>query len=222
MLDQQENSVIVVIREFTSQEQIYFDVLEGDDKGIIDRLAGGEVILGSVLAERVHLKPEDTISLDTLEGKQDLKIAAVVNDYIGGGLTVYMHRKVAEKWFHIQGEDAFIIRAEEGKLKEVGEAVEKLSEANGLLFQSNASLVDVIRTMSNGVIGSLWGLLGLGSAIASFGLINTLSMNILEQTREIGLLRVVAMTRKQIRRMIVAQALLFLLSGSFQVPAWDW
>jgi len=44
-------------------------------------------------------------------------------------------------------------------------------------------------------------------------LINTLAMNILEQTREIGMLRVVAMTRKQIRRMILAQALIMAFIG---------
>ncbi len=70
------------------------------------------------------------------------------------------------------------------------------------MFQSNADLVEMIRSMSRGVNAGLWGLLALGSAIASFGLVNTLTMNIIEQTREIGLLRVVAMTRAQVRRMI--------------------
>src|SRR5690606_14305185 len=45
------------------------------------------------------------------------------------------------------------------------------------------------------------------------GLINTLTMNILEQTREIGMLRVVAMTRSQVRRMIFAQAALLGMIG---------
>jgi len=38
-------------------------------------------------------------------------------------------------------------------------------------------------------------------------------MNILEQTREIGMLRVVAMTRWQIRRMILAQAMIMGIIG---------
>ena len=38
-------------------------------------------------------------------------------------------------------------------------------------------------------------------------------MNILEQTREIGMLRVVAMTRWQIRRMILSQALIMAIIG---------
>ena len=35
---------------------------------------------------------------------------------------------------------------------------------------------------------------------------NTLSMNVLEQTRELALLRVVAMTRRQVRKMVLSQA----------------
>lgn len=67
-------------------------------------------------------------------------------------------------------------------------------QAHGLLLQSYADLVQYIDTMINGVIASLWMLLGLGCVIATMGLVNTLTMNILEQTREIGMLRTVAMT----------------------------
>ncbi len=67
--------------------------------------------------------------------------------------------------------------------------------------------------MVNGVIASLWTLLTLGCSIAAMGLVNTLTMNILEQTREIGMLRVVAMTRQQTRRMILAQAIMMGVLG---------
>src|SRR5205085_10491681 len=38
------------------------------------------------------------------------------------------------------------------------------------------------------------------------GIVNTLTMNVLEQTRELGILRAVGMKRGQVIRMIVAQA----------------
>ena len=44
--------------------------------------------------------------------------------------------------------------------------------------------------------------------VAAFGFVNTLTMNVLEQTRELGLLRIVAMTKKQVRRTILMQALI--------------
>jgi putative ABC transport system permease protein len=208
-----DNSLIVVVRDFSDVEKISFDILEGDDKSILDGLKRGEVIVGSVFSERANLRLGDTMPLETLAGTKDFRIAGIVNDYIAGGLTIYMQRETAEQVFQIDGEDAFIVFAQPGRMAEVEAAVSTVCEKHGLLLQSNAELVELIRSMSRGVNGGLWGLLALGSAIASFGLINTLSMNIIEQTREIGLLRVVAMTRNQIRRMIFAQALLLSLVG---------
>ena len=64
-----------------------------------------------------------------------------------------------------------------------------------------------------GVVGSLWGLLALGFVVAAFGIANTLAMNVLEQTREIALLRVVGMTRRQVRRTILVQAVIMGIIG---------
>jgi putative ABC transport system permease protein len=44
--------------------------------------------------------------------------------------------------------------------------------------------------------------------VAAFGVANTLTMNVIEQTRELGLLRIIAMTRDQVRKTIFAQALM--------------
>ena len=60
--------------------------------------------------------------------------------------------------------------------------------------------------MMGGVIGGLWAILALGFVVAAFGIANTLTMNVLEQTRELALLRVVAMTRRQVRRLVLLQA----------------
>ena len=59
-----------------------------------------------------------------------------------------------------------------------------------------------------GVDAGLWGMVALGLLVATFGVVNTLMMSVLEQTFEFGLLRVVATTRAQIRKIIFAQALI--------------
>jgi len=80
-----------------------------------------------------------------------------------------------------------------------------------LMLQSYRELVTFIENVTNGVVASLWIVLTLGSLIEAFGLMNTLAMSIQEQTREIGMLRVVAMTRGQIRAMVVSQAAMMAL-----------
>ncbi len=208
-----EQSVIVIVREFNADDQVYFDLMEGEERAVLAGLREGKIVVGSVLAERMKWKRGGSFELETLQGPRNMEICGVVNDYIAGGLTIYMHRPVAEQLFQVEGFDAFIVRAEEGQRTKVGKQVESLALQHGLIFQSNAELVEMIQGLSKGVNGGLWGLLVLGSVIASFGLINTITMNILEQTGEIGLLRVVAMTRTQLRRMVFAQAILLGLIG---------
>ena len=53
----------------------------------------------------------------------------------------------------------------------------------------------------------MWMLIALLFVVASLGIVNTLTMNIHEQTRELGVLRAIGMRRAQVRRGVVAQAL---------------
>ena len=59
------------------------------------------------------------ITLETLEGPKKLRIAALTNDYLGGGLVLYMQRDVAESSSTSKGEDAYGINADPDKLPEV-------------------------------------------------------------------------------------------------------
>ena len=61
--------------------------------------------------------------------------------------------------------------------------------------------------MISGAIASAWVLLGLVFVVASLGITNCVTMNVLEQTRELGVLRAVTLKRRQVCRMILAQAL---------------
>jgi putative ABC transport system permease protein len=58
------------------------------------------------------------------------------------------------------------------------------------------------------------GLLGLAVVIAVIGIANTLSLSIVERTREIGLLRAVGLTRRQTRRMVRWEAMIVAVFGA--------
>ncbi|MFM7927825.1 MAG: ABC transporter permease, partial [Pirellula sp.] len=150
----------------------------------------------------------DLLELETTEGKVKVPIVGVTNEYLAGGLTLYMQTEQAKRLLSVEGTDAVIVRTEPAKRNQVKQSLQQLADSEGLMVQSFQEMANIIENMINGVVGGLWVVLFLGALIAAFGLINTLAMNILEQTREIGMLRVVAMTRQQIRRMILAQALI--------------
>jgi putative ABC transport system permease protein len=84
--------------------------------------------------------------------------------------------------------------------------LQAICEKYGVLLHSNADITTMIDGMIAGVDGCLWGILVLGFVVAAFGVVNTLTMNVLEQTRELALLRIVATTRWQVRKTILTQA----------------
>ncbi len=206
-------AVVIVAREFSTRGRKFFDVVHGTPEEIFDGLEQGNVVVGSVLAERAKLELGDDLSIETQAGPISLKIVGIANDYVAAGLTVYMNRKQAETLLKIEGYDAIVIDTEAGKANIVETALRSLCDADGLLLQSQIDLLKLVRAKVDGVVSGLWAVLALGSLIAAFGLVNTLAMNILEQTAEIGMLRIVAMTRSQIRKLILSQALLMGLVG---------
>jgi putative ABC transport system permease protein len=64
------------------------------------------------------------------------------------------------------------------------------------------------------LLGLIYALLALAVIIALIGIINTLMLSVFERTREIGLLRAVGMTRRQIRGMVRAESVILALFGA--------
>jgi putative ABC transport system permease protein len=164
------------------------------------------VVLGSVLATRTGLKRGDEIELSTEQGPQRLRVAGAVTDYQVGGMMLYMEREAARELLQISGADLYLVRVDDAARSNVAAALDTLCRREGLILQSFAELAQYIDRIMSGVQAGLWAILALQFLVAGFGIANTLTMNVLEQTREIGLLRVVAMTRGQVRKMIFAQA----------------
>jgi ABC-type lipoprotein release transport system permease subunit len=60
----------------------------------------------------------------------------------------------------------------------------------------------------------LYVLLALSVIISLFGMVNTLALSVFERTRELGMLRAVGMTRRQVRRMIRHESVMTALIGA--------
>jgi putative ABC transport system permease protein len=60
----------------------------------------------------------------------------------------------------------------------------------------------------------LYALLGLSVLVSMFGVINTIVLAVFERTREIGMLRAVGMSRRQVRRMIRHESIVTALIGA--------
>jgi putative ABC transport system permease protein len=60
----------------------------------------------------------------------------------------------------------------------------------------------------------LYALLGLSVIVSMFGVVNVLVLSVFERTRELGMLRAVGMTRRQVRRMIRHESIVTALIGA--------
>ena len=65
------------------------------------------------------------------------------------------------------------------------------------------------------MLGLVYGLLGLAILIALLGIANTLSLSLYERTRELGLLRAVGQTRRQLRRTVRWESVIIAVFGTF-------
>jgi putative ABC transport system permease protein len=71
----------------------------------------------------------------------------------------------------------------------------------------------------NTLLNLLYVLLSLSIIVSLFGIVNTLVLAVFERTRELGMLRAVGMTRRQVRRMIRHESIITaLLGATFGIP----
>jgi putative ABC transport system permease protein len=182
------------------------EVVDGDPRAAFDGLVRGEVVLATALAARLGRGPGDTVSVDTVSGPRTLRVAATATEFTVGGMAAYMHYDAAKALLGFQGVDAFPVTAAEAETPRVGEGLRAIGAERGLLVQSRAELWQAVDGMVDGVVDLLWMLLVLVFVVASLGVVNTLAMSVVEQTREIGLLRAVGTTRGQVAKVVLSQA----------------
>jgi putative ABC transport system permease protein len=77
-----------------------------------------------------------------------------------------------------------------------------------LVVNTEADYKASLANQVNQVLALFGALLGLAVLIALFGISNTLSLSVIERTRESALMRALGLTRGQLRRMLLTEALL--------------
>jgi putative ABC transport system permease protein len=79
--------------------------------------------------------------------------------------------------------------------------------------EDSGELKDSIATDLNTLLGVVYALLLLSVIVSLFGIVNTLALSIHERTRELGLLRAVGTSRRQVRQMVRYESVITALIG---------
>ena len=118
--------------------------------------------------------------------------------------------------FFSQPEDLFIFVTMRGG--ETAANAGKLDRALGAFpnakVQDRQTFKDNQASGLNQVLNVLYVLLALSVIVSLFGIVNTLVLTVFERTRELGMLRAVGMTRRQVRRMIRYESVITALIGA--------
>ena len=180
-----------------------------DPSQAIERLAaGGAVFVSGVLAEKYGLRKGDRLRLRTDGGPYDFEIAAVVTDFYNQGLVIDGSWDDLHRFFNVHTASAFFIKVQPGQsVSAVQDRIEALyGERDHLTIESNRDLIDRVFTMMNQAFRLFDVLALIAMLVGALGVVNTMTMNVLERTQEIGMLRSIGMTRRQVVLMILAEA----------------
>jgi ABC-type antimicrobial peptide transport system permease subunit len=79
--------------------------------------------------------------------------------------------------------------------------------------QTRKQFIDNQTGALKGILNVFYVLLALSVIVSLFGIVNTLVLTVFERTREIGMLRAIGMTRRQVRRMIRHESVITALIG---------
>ncbi|MFI9239475.1 ABC transporter permease [Streptomyces sp. NPDC053079] len=80
--------------------------------------------------------------------------------------------------------------------------------------RDQADYKKLIKDQVGQLLNMIYGLLALAIIVAVLGVVNTLALSVVERTREIGLLRAIGLSRRQMRRMIRLESVVIALFGA--------
>jgi putative ABC transport system permease protein len=91
---------------------------------------------------------------------------------------------------------------------------ERLADFPNAKVQTRQEFIDNQIAPLKSVLNILYVLLALSVVVSLFGIVNTLVLTVFERTRELGMLRAIGMTRRQVRRMIRYESVITALIGA--------
>ena len=122
----------------------------------------------------------------------------------------------ADTWdrFNDQPRNLFSFVVMGGQSDENRAALERaLQDYPSAKVQTRNEFIDNQISALNRILNVLYVLLALSVVVSLFGIVNTLVLTVFERTREIGMLRAIGMSRRQLRRMIRYESVITALMG---------
>lgn len=176
--------------------------------------------VGDGYAERHGVKVGDTIEVAFAGGRTaGLKVAAITSDEVSIDKgAMYMNITTAARYIPADRMPQNMImfaKAADGQEKEAYTALKKsLAGYPQYSVQNQTDFKEDLKDQIGQLLNIVYGLLALAIIVAVLGVVNTLALSVVERTREIGLMRAIGLSRRQLRRMIRLESVVIALFGA--------
>ncbi|MFD9397327.1 ABC transporter permease [Streptomyces sp. NPDC060011] len=176
--------------------------------------------VGSEYAKKHHVTVGDTLSVAFKGGSTaKLKVAAITDDDVaidkGARYTSIATMKKYVPASKIPPNEIMFATAEEGQQEQAYAALKKAMEPYPQYqVRDQTDYKQELKDQVGQLLNMVYGLLGLAIVVAILGVVNTLALSVVERTREIGLMRAIGLSRRQLRRMIRLESVVIALFGA--------
>jgi putative ABC transport system permease protein len=200
-------------------KEVYrFDWAPGSDDSVLDSLGDNGAIVSKQFAEDHDLTVGSNVELLTADNtKATLEVKGIYEPPpfypILGAVSI---SKDEFDKLYARPRDQFVFANVDGEPTDkttaaLDEAVAKYPDAK---VQTREQWITEQDKDFNDFLILLYVLLALAVIVSLFGMVNTLVLTVFERTRELGMLRAVGMTRRQVRRMIRHESIITALIGA--------
>ena len=187
---------------------------------VIRRLAPDGAIVEKGYAKKHHLTVGSRFKLTTPSGRPlPLRVAAIQSpttieklDPLLGKIAIA--QSTFDRAIPRPKNSLTFVRTRTADAAESSDLKQALSSYPDARVDTRAKWIDRRASGINQLLNLLYVLLALSVVVSLFGMVNTLVLSVFERTREIGMLRAVGMTRRQVRRMVRQESVITALIGA--------
>jgi putative ABC transport system permease protein len=200
----------------TVANSLKLDWDQGSDS-VLRGLTDSQAIIGQDFAKERKLKVGDTMRFTTPRGNQvEYRVAGTFDSGVGMVGNVVVSNQSLERSWDAKDIAFAMVNAVPGTDQAALEKREKaaLTDFPTAKPMTIAQFKDEQNAQVDQLVGLIYALLSLSVIVALLGIVNTLALSVHERTRELGLLRAVGMSRRQVRRMVRAESVITAAIGA--------
>jgi putative ABC transport system permease protein len=192
------------------------EVKDGPDN-VLDTLGPHDVALVDDWAESHNFGVGDRLQVETPTGR---RIVLTVRGTVKNKGNIFSNitptYETVRREFRAPDDAVDLIKTAPGAdIKAVQARVDKLLDTQfpSVKSQDQQQYKDQIESQVNKLLALVYALLSLSIIVSLFGIVNTLVLSIHERTRELGMLRAIGTSRRQVRRIVRYEAVITSLIG---------